>query len=274
MSKSLAHGRAALLRASAAFVPACLLAIAAPAGATTVDIPFNAANFSNAPLVINNSYWPLVAGTTQTYKADTKDGCEIDIFEITNSTKTILTVDTRVVHDTAYEAEDCDAPMAEWAKVEETDDWYAQDNAGNIWYFGEDTNDCDEGGCTPGEGSWEAGVDGAEAGIIMLASPAAGLRYRQEYYEGSAQDWGMVMRTNDTVILQRDDAVAPGEWSDCLVTKEWNELEPGGIEQKYYCPNVGLVAVDEHSGAKLHAELVENGAAAAATDFGIRLPPK
>ena len=247
--------------------------MAAPAAATTVSIPFNAGNFSD-PLDIDNQYWPLMPGTTQTYKAETQDGCEIDIFEVTNSTKTILGVATRVVHDTAYEAEDCDAPMSDWEKVEETDDWYAQDDAGNIWYFGEATEDCEDNVCTPGEGSWEAGVDDAEPGIIMLADPQSGQRYRQEFYEDFAQDWGMVMRTNATVTLKRDDAVDPGEWSDCLITKEWNELEPGSIEQKYYCPGVGLVAVDEHSGAKVRFELVDSAAAAAATDFGVRVPPQ
>ena len=273
MPKSLTTRRATLWHATTALIPACLLGLAAPAQATTISIPFDAANFSD-PLDIDNDYWPLIASTTFVYKGETKDGCEISVFEVTNQTKTILSVETRVIHDTAYEAEDCDAPMEDWDKVEETDDWYAQDDAGNIWYFGEDTVDCDENGCTPGEGSWEAGVDGAEAGIIMLADPKSGLRYRQEYYEDFAQDWGMVMRTNANVNLKRDDAVSPREWDNCLVIKEWNELEPGSIEQKYYCQDVGLVAIDEHSGAKLRVELVEDGAAAAGTDFSIRTPPK
>lgn len=245
-------------------------AIAVPLYATTVETSFEDAAFSD-PLDIDNSYWPLMAGETFIYKGETKDGCEIDVFEVTADSKTVLGVETRVIHDTAYEAEECDADMADWEKVEETFDWYAQDDSDNIWYFGEETFDCEGGICEEGDGSWEAGVDGAEPGIVMLGDPQAGLRYRQEYYEDFAQDWGMVMRTNATVRLTRDDAISPGEWSDCLITKDWNELEPGSVEQKYYCPGIGLVAIDEHSGAKLRFELVEGEIAA--SPFNFKTPP-
>ena len=243
---------------------------AAPLHATTVDVSFEDAVFSD-PLDIDNAYFPLTVGDSFTYKGETKDGCEIDVVQVTGEAKSILGIPVVVVRDTAYEAEDCDADMADWELVEDTKDWYAQDNADNVWYFGEETYDCAFATCELGEGSWTAGVDGAEPGIIMLADPQAGLRYRQEYYEDFAQDWGMVMRTNATVRLKRDDAISPGEWTNCVITKDWNELEPGSVEQKYYCEGVGLVAVDEHSGAKLRFELVEEPAAAAAFQF--KVPP-
>jgi len=254
---------------------ACLLGaslLATPAVARKIEIPFDTNDFST-PLTIDNMYWPLVPGSEYVYKAEGQEGCEVDVFEVTNGVKVINIdgdmIDTRIVHDTAYEDEECEGDLI---KVEETYDWFAQDDDGNIWYFGEETYDCDEEGCELGDGSWEAGVDGARPGIVMLADPQPGDQYRQEYYEGFAQDWGQVMRTNDTAILHRDDAYSPGEWDDCLVIKEWNELEPGHVEQKYYCPDVGNVAVDEHHGAKFRFELTEEDEFADA--FVFRVPPQ
>ena len=245
--------RTALLSAAA-----MMLNMAQPVEARTVSIEFDADNFSN-PLDIDNPYFPLIPGTTYVYKAETPDGCEEDHFTVTNDTKRITiggeTITTRVVHDIAYEDEDCDG-VDPSEVIEDTFDWHAQDDSGNVWYFGEKTFDCEgAGSCTLGEGSWQAGVNGARPGIVMLADPKSGVRYRQEFAKGVAEDWGMVMNLNRSVRLKRDDAFPPGQWQDCLITKEWNALEPGSVEQKIYCEGVGLVAVNEHSGKVVHFEL-------------------
>ena len=265
---------------------ALALLLAAPSTAATVTIPFDADNFSN-PLDIDNPYWPLQAGSTYTYKTETPDGCEWSLVTVTSDTKSITiggdTLTVRVVEDFEYEDEACDGPdPAELA--EKTFDWYGQDDDGNIWYFGEDTQNCNgEGNCTPGGGRWEAGKDvqgsgtNAEPGIIMLADPTSGDAYRQEFYEGFAEDWAKIMGKNADVALRGDDAFPPGEWDDCLVTKEWNDLEGGSIEQKYYCVGVGLVLVTEHSGKVVRFELVDPTALAAAEDsdaFTFRVPKR
>ena len=72
--------------------------------------------------------------------------------------------------------------------VEVTKDWYAQDSDGNVWYLGEDTKEYENGKVASTAGSWEHGVDGAYAGIIIPADPKPGLEYRQEYYKGEAED--------------------------------------------------------------------------------------
>lgn len=247
------------------------LCIAAPAPASTVSIPFDADNFDNA-LDIDNQFFPLEVGSTLTYKAETPDGCEWSLVTVTEDTKDITiggeTLTVRVVEDFEYEDEECDGPDSD-ELVEKTFDWYGQDNAGNIWYFGEDTQDCEgEGNCEPGSGAWEAGVDGALPGIIMLADPQSGDRYRQELAEGVAEDWAMVMNLNGNPTLRLDDALPPGEWDGCLVTKEWNDLEPGSVEQKTYCPEAGgLVLVEEHSGKLVRFELVEDASASDALIF-------
>jgi hypothetical protein len=263
---------------------AMTLFLATPAPAATVTIPFNASNFTT-PLTIDNQYWPLVPGTTFVYVGESPDGCEVDRFAVTNDTKLItinganLTV--RVIDDRAYEDDECDgADPSEL--VEKTLDWHAQDNAGNIWYFGEETYNCQgEGNCTLGSGSWEAGKDiqnigtNAKPGIIILANPTTGDAYRQEEYTGFAEDWAKIMGKNADVVLKRDDAFPPGEFDNCLVTKEWSGLDPGSTEQKYYCYGVGLVLVTEHSGKVLRSELTGGATLSASKDaFTFRTVPK
>jgi hypothetical protein len=55
--------------------------------------------------------------------------------------------------------------------IENTFDWYAQDVCGNVRYMGEKTREYENGQVVSTEGSWEAGVDGAYAGIVMPGDP-------------------------------------------------------------------------------------------------------
>lgn len=237
------------------------LCLAAPAPARTVEFTFDADNFDD-PTTIDNPFFPLEVGATFVYRAEGPDGCEESQVTVLGTTEEITidgeTIFVREVQDLEYEDEDCDG--GEPAElVEQTIDYYGQDDFGNVWYFGEETFDCEGAGdCTLGEGAWEAGVDGALPGIIMLADPLSGDRYRQEFAEDVAEDWGMVMNLNRQVRLQRDDAFAPGEWDNCLITKEWNGLEPGSVEQKTYCEGIGLVEIAEHSGRLLRFELTDD----------------
>jgi hypothetical protein len=271
-------------------VTALALLLAMPVSAGVVTIPFDADNFPDPPAInnITNQYWPLPVGAMFTYRAETPDGCEWSVVTVTPDTE-LITIEgedllAREVSDFEYEDEDCGGPVAGELK-EKTFDWYAQDNAGNIWYMGEDTQNCPsgEGSCVPGSGRWKAGEDvqqsgeNAEPGIIMLDDPRQGDSYQQEFYEGFAEDWAKIMGKNSGVTLDSDDAVDPGTWDDCLVTKEWNDLEGGSIEQKYYCLNggVGLVLITEHSGKVVRLEQVDPPAAAAsgADAFTFRTVP-
>jgi len=139
-------------------------------------------------------------------------------------------VECVVVRDTAWEGGEL---------IERTFDWYAQDQEGTVWYFGEDTKEYRNGKVTSTGGSWEAGVDGAQPGIIMQANPKAGLSYRQEYYEGEAEDKAQVVSVNESVT------VPYGSFDHVLKTKEWTPLEPGLVEHKYYAPGVGQVGASE-----------------------------
>jgi len=231
---------------------AAALLLPSPVLARTISIPFSASNFSH-PLDIDNTYFPLVPGTTLTYKAETKDGCEVDVFTVTNQTRVIDGVTTRVIHDQAFEGETCTTDPS--ALVEDTQDYHAQDNAGNVWYFGEDSFNCPLFTCPPSNGSWLAGENGALPGIVMLAHPNSGDTYFQEQAPDVAQDQASVTSTGVTVTLKREDAFPPGTFANCIKTKEFSYLEKGSTEFKYYCPDIGNVLVEEHHGTVLISEL-------------------
>ncbi len=206
---------------------------------------FEAAGFTN-PTDIDNTYLPLIPGTTHTYEKETEDGVETIVTEVLNTTRVVDGVECVVFRDRVY---------LEGLLIEDTHDWFAQDDDGNVWYMGEDVtnyeyDDDDNLIGTDNEGAWEAGVDDALPGIIMLADPEARVSYYQEYYEDEAEDMGMVVAIGVTVELENGTT-----YEDCLQILDWNPLEPDGLEYKYYAPDVGLVK-EEDVGSDEFAELI------------------
>jgi hypothetical protein len=186
---------------------------------------FDPCDFSNEE-TIDNPYLSFTPGTTFTYESETEEGTEEDIVTVTDETKVILGVTARVVRDTVY----LDGEL-----IEDTFDWFAQDKEGNVWYLGEDTKEYENGQVVSTEGSWEAGVDGAEGGIVMLADPQVGDTYRQEWYPEHAEDAAEVVSLNEEVT------VPYGTFTNCLQTREFSTLDPDLNEYKYYCSDVGTV---------------------------------
>src|SRR4051795_11122281 len=129
---------------------------------------------------VTNPLFPLKPGRTLVYTG-TKDRKKArDTFTATPRTKVIDGVTTRVVEDRLY---------LNRVLEERTSDYYAQDTCGNVWYFGEDTATLDRNGhVTSTEGSFHAGVDGAEPGLFMEEAPTVGRRFRQEWLSGEAED--------------------------------------------------------------------------------------
>jgi hypothetical protein len=193
------------------------------------------------PFPIDNSYWPLPVGTTWTF-AGQEDGETIDdTVMVTDEAKTVMGIAVVVVRDTVS----LDGELAE-----ATDDWYAQDADGNVWYLGEDTAEYEEGEITSTEGSWEAGVDGALPGVIMPAAPAVGDDGTMEYYPGHAEDMWEVLAVGETITVEA------GTYSDVLRTREWTPLEPCVSEEKWYAPGVGFIKSTITAGGNEDAELV------------------
>ena len=202
---------------------------------------FDPANFAGD--LIDNPYFPLEPGTTFIYEGESEGTPTREEMTVTHETKEILGVTTTVIYHLGFE---------DGVLIEETFDWFAQDEDGNVWYFGEDTRELDESGnVISTEGSWEAGVDGAEAGIIMLADPKKGIRYRQENAPDVAEDMAQVRRLNESLC------VSYGCFDNVLVIKEWTPLERGVVELKYYAPGVGFIFGIMVKGGEEQIELVE-----------------
>ena len=192
---------------------------------------------------IDNTYFPLIPGTTFVYDGEGEDGEAIrNEVSVTQDTREVMGVTTTVVLDKEWEDDEL---------IEETLDWYAQDKDGNIWYFGEDSKEYEDGEVVSTAGSWEAGVGGAQPGILIKGDPQVGDVYRQEYLEGEAEDTAEVISLNESVTL------AYGSFENCLKTKEWNPLEPDSEENKYYAPDLGLILEVQIKGGNERLELVE-----------------
>jgi hypothetical protein len=186
---------------------------------------------------IDHPFWPMSPGNKWVYR---EDGQRVEV-TVTERTKQILGIDATVVHDAVSE----DGEL-----VEDTFDWYAQDEDGNLWYLGEETKEFENGEVKSTAGSWEAGVDGAEAGILLPGEPEAGQRYRQEYYEGEAEDNGEILSVDEKV------EVPFGSFDEVLMTKDTTPLEPDVLEHKFYARDVGPVLVLKLSGDSGREELV------------------
>ena len=193
--------------------------------------------------VIDNPYWPMPAGARWVYRETSEDGGEQRVeVTVTDETRRVMGIEARVVHDVVTE---------DGAVVEDTYDWYAQDADGNVWYFGEDTKEYEAGKVVTTAGSWEAGVDGAQPGVIVPASPEPGLTYRQEYYAGEAEDAATVLSVDERA------QVPAGSFEGLLLTKDYTPLDPEILEYKLYAPGVGPVLVLAISGRGGREELVE-----------------
>jgi hypothetical protein len=217
-------------------------------GNATFDLPQGDEPFPLDPAAfttdIDNPYWPMKPGTRWTYREIDEQGDAVDVVVVvTTKTKKVANgVTARVVRDTVSQRGEI---------VEDTFDWYAQDDAGNVWYLGEDTAEFENGKVSSREGSWEAGVDGALAGIALPGDPQDGMKYRQEYYAGEAEDNGEVLSIEEMA------EVPYGQFKNVLLTKDTIATEPDVLEYKLYAKGVGPVLVFGVSGGGGREELVK-----------------
>ena len=166
---------------------------------------------------VTNPWFPLKPGTTFVYTGEKDGKGGRDVVTVTNRTKMIQGARCTDVEDRLYE---------HGRLAERTTDWYAQDARGNVWYFAEETAELNKAGkVTSREGTWQAGVDGARAGIFMPAHPKVGQSFRQEYLKGHAEDHFAVIQLTGRSLL----------------TKEWTPLEPDTLDHKLYKRGTGLV---------------------------------
>lgn len=202
-------------------------------GVDGLQIPTPSLAASDFVARVDNPWLPLAPGNVWVYRATSSDGEKTITVTVLDETREIGGVDATVVRDVVTDAD---------GKVlGETRDWFAQDAAGNVWSLGEATTVGDVGE-TSGEGSWEAGVDGAEAGLAMPAEPRLGDGYRREFLRGEAEDRVLVL------TLDASANVPFGSFTDLLETEDTSPLDPGLVERRLYARGVGLIQEETVAG--------------------------
>ena len=212
------------------------LALAAPASAGTPAV--NANDFSN-PTTIDNPWLPFPSGTTFHFTGVVDGKSSTDTESVTNNFKTLDGVKARAVHDEV---------AVKGKVIEKTDDYYAQDNQGNVWYFGEDSFELKGGKFVLAPDSWHAGENGAKPGIIQEANPKVGDTYKEEDAPGVAEDQAKVLSLTESVT------VPYGSFTNVLETVETSPLDPQS-ENKWYARGVGELKEAVADGSE-HYELV------------------
>jgi hypothetical protein len=248
-----ARARVGAVAVTAALLPALLVACggssddSSTAGSATNTFPQSSEPSNLDPadftIQIDNPYFPLPVGAQWVVRVTNQEGSvQRQVITVTNETKPIADgVTARVVSDVVNEG---------GKPVEITKDWYAQDKEGNVWYFGEDTTEIHPNGKRDSSGSFEAGVDGADAGIAMLAHPTVGQTYREEYYAGHAEDRSRVL------ALDQQAEVPSGHFRDVILTEDYTPVEPNVLELKMYAPGIGQVLAQTVSGGSEREELI------------------
>jgi hypothetical protein len=191
---------------------------------------------------IDNPYLPLRPGTVFRYRGVGDDGKtpELNTVKVTHKTKRIMRIDARVVLDQVF---------SDGKPEERTFDWYAQDNEGNVWYFGENSSNFEHGRWVRDDGSWEAGVGNGKPGIIMLAHPHRGDAYRQEYSPGHAVDQAQVLGGGGRV------KVPFRSFKRTLLTLEYSSIDHQ-YELKFHGRGVGVIMEQALTQSKELSKLV------------------
>ncbi|MEJ7794297.1 MAG: hypothetical protein WKF50_02005 [Nocardioides sp.] len=214
----------------AALLSACAAGPATvdPSGVDGLEIPTPTPDPTDFIEGIDNPYLPLQPGNEWVYEVTGDQPGTITV-TVTDETREVAGVTTTVVRDIVTDADG--------EVIEETSDWFAQDADGNVWHFGS-------------SGSWEAGVDGAQAGLAMAATPRVGDGYQQEFDDGEAEDRAEVLALDESLQL------GSGSYDSLLVTEDTTPLAPDLVERTYYARGTGLVYEETITGGTEQVELV------------------
>jgi hypothetical protein len=196
---------------------------------------------ANFVTVIDNPYFPLPVGRKLVYTGIKEGQSQTDTVTVTDQRKVILGISATVVKDVATH---------DGTVLEKTFRLLRAGQAGQRVVSGRrhDRVPAQREGDT--SGSFQAGVDGAQPGIIMRASPQIPDAYRQECYAGEAEDTAWVVATTGSV------RVPYGNVRNVLTTLEATQIEPGAYDQKVYGPGIGIVSEQSLTGPNEVAQLV------------------
>ncbi|MCO6474971.1 MAG: hypothetical protein J5I94_00050 [Phaeodactylibacter sp.] len=193
---------------------------------TSYQPEIEASGFPNST-ALDNLYFPNEAGKVYFYERQTEEGLERSEVKRLSRTQVVMGIECVVVEDALWR---------NGILLERGEEYYAQDEEGNVWHFGEEVDNYNAGGVLINHnGSWEAGVDGALPGIVMPANPQVGQSYRQQYFFNLAEDEAEVMEAGLAL------SIPWGAFGGCIKIKEWSALEPEVLEYKFYAPGIGLI---------------------------------
>jgi hypothetical protein len=238
-------------RAWSAAVLLCLVALTGLAAAPGVRKLATAPSTARASDIdpsdftpnVDNVWFPLTPGTTKTFQGTKDDRPALENVLSTTSTTVIDGVTVRVVKDNLF----LDGKL-----FERTEDWFAQDKHGTVWFFGEDTALLDaQGNVTSTRGSWTAGVNGAQPGIVMPGKPKVGGSFQQEFSVAVAEDHFVVLNLVSSVT------VPFGSFDNVLLTADWTPLEPDVLATKHSVKGIGLVREADVTGGVEVLELTK-----------------
>lgn len=189
-----------------------------------------------------NKYFKLPVGRQLVYEVETEEGLERIEITILDETKKLMDVKTRVYLDRVWLDTNGDKKFSKTELIELTLDYLAQNTkTGDVWYFGEDVNNYQDGKLVDHSGSWLAGKDGALPGIWVKGKSKVGDSYLQEYYAGEAEDTRDVVATGITVKTKK------ATYRDCVQFFDWTPLDDASLEYKYYCAgSVNALVAAEH----------------------------
>ena len=203
--------------------------------AHTTTPPFDPAAFTHP---VDNPWFPLTPGLVTRLRG-VDDGAQLqEVVKVTRRTKNILGVGATVFSDVLRRA---DGSLAE-----KTHDWYAADDLGNVWYLGEDTATYDEHGHVESrEGSWQAGKNGAQPGVLVPADAGStSSATRPEFDKGKAEDQSWFVQHLGMLRSHGH------RFHDVVRSLEWSRLEPGVISQKFYAAGLGIIAEHDLTGGQ------------------------
>lgn len=194
---------------------------------------FNVANFANST-DINNQWMPMKPGTKWVYEGKALDDSGTNIDRRIEFTVTDLTKEIDGVRTVVGWIEDLNNGEVNEKEIA----FYAQDNSGNVWYFGEHPEDYQDGSFIEAP-TWIAGFQNSMPGIEMMANPHVGL---PDIYQG----WGPAVDWSDFAHVDQmgqESCVPVDCYKDVLVNAEANLTEQGAIQLKYFAPGVGEIRV-------------------------------
>jgi hypothetical protein len=194
-----------------------------------VDIGVCAPTAGPFTLDIDNPFFPL-AMRNQLVLEGEEGGAAIRLqITVLDETEVVAGVTTRVLEE--RETEDGEL-------IEVSRNFFAQTADGTVCYFGEDVDIYEGGAIVSHAGAWRAGDNGALPGIMMPASPAEGMAFRQEVAPGIAEDRAVIEATGESVTTPE------GTFANTVRFRETTPLEPGAESTKIFARDIGLVVDD------------------------------